>query len=168
MGDGRSLSSGSPPILLPVMCCRAIVAYIAFVDALRSDAANAESIHSAANTPRVTLRSLAGRLARSRSLTAEAFGPRLLGSAAVDRVSPTPPVLVCVADVDLPTAVAALHGIRAFAVAPSSCGVHGRPRSPARLIKRPWTMIINRTTGLLLSVCPAATQRISARDLSIS
>ena len=73
----------------------------------------------------------------------------LLGSAAVDRVSPAPPVLVCVADVDLPTAVAALHGIRAFAVTPSSCGVHGRPRSPARLTQRPWTMMINRMTRLL-------------------
>jgi hypothetical protein len=55
------------------MCCRAIVAYIASVDPLRSDAADVESIHSAANAPRVTVRSLAGRLARSRSLTAEAL-----------------------------------------------------------------------------------------------
>ena len=68
-----------PADLLPMMCCRAIVAYIAFVDALRSDAASVESIHSAANTPRVTLRSLAGRLARSRSLTAEAFARASLG-----------------------------------------------------------------------------------------
>jgi hypothetical protein len=41
-----SLSSCCAPILLPMMCCRVIVAYIAFVDALRSDAANVESIHS--------------------------------------------------------------------------------------------------------------------------
>jgi hypothetical protein len=49
------------------------------VDALRTDAANVESIHSAAKTPRVTLRSLAGRLARSRSLTAEALARASLG-----------------------------------------------------------------------------------------
>ena len=60
-------------------CCRAIVAYIAFVDALRSDAANVESIHSAANAPRVTLRSLAGKLAHSRSLTAEALARASFG-----------------------------------------------------------------------------------------
>jgi hypothetical protein len=53
-----------------------------------------ESIHSSANAPRVILWSLAGRLARSRSLTAEALA-RALRSAAAHRVSPAPPVLVC-------------------------------------------------------------------------
>jgi hypothetical protein len=75
----KLVSNCCPPILLPMMCCRASVAYIAFVDALRSDAANVESIHSAANTPRITLRSLAGRLVRSRSLTAEALARASLG-----------------------------------------------------------------------------------------
>jgi hypothetical protein len=46
---------------------------------LRCDAANVESIHSAANAPRVTLRSVAGRLARSRSLTAEALARARFG-----------------------------------------------------------------------------------------
>jgi hypothetical protein len=71
------------------------------------------------------------------------------GSAAVNGVSPASPVLVCMADVDLPTAVAALHGIGALAVAPASCGAHSRPRAPARLTQRPRTMIINRMTWLL-------------------
>ena len=41
MRDGLSSSSGcGAPILPPMKWCRAIVAYIVFVDALRSDAAN--------------------------------------------------------------------------------------------------------------------------------
>jgi hypothetical protein len=38
--------------------------------------------------------------------------------------------------VDLPTAVAALHGIRTFAVASSSRGAHSSPRSRAKLTQR--------------------------------
>jgi hypothetical protein len=133
-------------ILLPMMCCRASVAYIAFVDALRSDAANVESIHSAAKYAEGDFAVPGWQVGTQPFPNHGGFGPCLLGSAAVDRVSPAPPVLVCVADVDLPTAVAALHGIRAFAVAPSSCGAHSRPRSPARLTQCPWTMIINRMT----------------------
>ena len=77
------------------------------------------------------------------------------------------PFLICVADVNLPTAVTALHGIRAFAVAPSSCGAHSRPRSPARLTQRPWTMIINRMTWLL-RIVQRPTKRISTTGSSRS
>jgi hypothetical protein len=70
---------GFAPILAPTMCWRVIVAYIALVVALRSEASRVDSIHSPANAPRVTLRSLAGRLARSRSLTAETLARASLG-----------------------------------------------------------------------------------------
>ena len=69
MWDGRSLSSGFAPILAPMMCVRAIVPYRFFVVAFRSDASSDKSIHSAVNSPRVILRSLASRLARSRART---------------------------------------------------------------------------------------------------
>ena len=72
MWDGRSLSSGFAPILAPMMCVRAIVPYRFFVVAFRSDASSDESIHSAVNSPRGILRSLAGRLARIRARTSAA------------------------------------------------------------------------------------------------
>src|SRR5688500_15464183 len=56
-----------------IMCARAIVLYRFFVVAFRSDASRAELIHSLVNPPRVILRSLAGRLARRRSLTSAAL-----------------------------------------------------------------------------------------------
>jgi hypothetical protein len=61
-----------------MMCCRAIVAYIALVDALRSDAVNVESIHSGANMPWVTL-----QVGPQPFPDRGGFGPCLLGTAAV-------------------------------------------------------------------------------------
>ena len=59
--DGLSLSSGVVPMGAPTMCFFAMAAYIAFVVALRSEAASVEPIQSVVNAASVTLRSFAGR-----------------------------------------------------------------------------------------------------------
>jgi hypothetical protein len=57
------------------------------------------------------------------------------------------PILIRVADMNLPAPVGSLDGIRALTVAPPFGGTHSRPRLRGRLIHRPWMMIINRMTS---------------------
>ena len=121
------------PILAPMMCVRAIVPYRFFVALSDLTPRSDESIHLAVNS-QGDLAILAGRFARSEPGLRPCLVPRS-GGVAVDGVPAARPVLIHVADMNVPAAVGSLDGIQPSLLPVVRGTQAARPRG--RLIHRP-------------------------------